>query len=450
MSSDSGAAIPRNQRFPRIAIGSWAMYDFANTIFSYAVLTEYFNTWIINDLNRPDWNVGLMTTIVSILLILTMPGIGAVADQTGRRERYVFGFTALCLLGTMYLGIVDGAIPAMFVAGFAIFCFQSALSHYDPLLASVAPPESRGRISGLGVGLGYVGVLFGLAVLAKIVGSGDNQDAFVPTAIMYGVFSIPLFLFVRDTSDPALRTSSALSSAYGVLRGANAQLAQTIRNMREPENRHVARFLIARFLYADALLVVISYMSVYMVRLGGFSSDERRQVLGLSIVCAVFGAFIAGLLINRVGPKRILIAIISTFAGALVLASATGSQQLLWILGPIVGIGLGGVWTADRVFMLRLSPPKVRGEFFGLYNAVGKASSAFGPLVIWGGCTYLFHEVLGTTTVGANRVALAVLAVSALTGAWLIRSLDDSEEHSMENEEVVAGDDQLVGAGAES
>ena len=402
---------------------SWAFYDFANTIFSFAVITRYFNEWVIEQQGRPDWHVGVMSAAVGLLLVVAMPAVGAISDQLGRRLPFLAVFTVACVAATGILGTVDSVSIALVVAGLAIFAFQLALAMYDPLLATVAPPARHGRVSGLGVGLGYVGVLVGSTVLAAIVPEDEYQRAFLPTAIMFLVFSLPIFLFVRERS-----RGERESTTGAVVRGALQQVARTARHIRS-EHRDTGRFLIARFLYVDAIATVIAYMTVYMSRVGDFTEGEKTLVLGLAMVAAAIGGFGAGALVERLGPKRVLVGILAFAAAILVVAGVTGSDELVWVLGPAIGITLGGVWTSDRVFMLRLSPPEIRGEFFGVYNLVGKLSSGFGPLVLWGGTVALLHGGGGWTTLDASRVALLVLAVAVLGGIWVLRPLTDEARH---------------------
>src|SRR6266540_285911 len=239
------AALARERSLRSLPIVSWAFYDFANTIFSYAVLTRFFNEWIIVQRDTPDWTVGLMSFFVGLVLVVTLPAFGALADRYGRRKPFLVGFTLLSVAATAGLGVVGSVNAALAVAAIAIFGFQSALAHYDPLLADVAPEEVRGRVSGFGVGLGYVGVLFALVVLGVIV-DNDNQDAFVPTAIMFLVFSLPCFLFVRERG----RVTESPGPAREVVREALGQVVRTFRNAREYSD--VGRFLLGRFLYVDA------------------------------------------------------------------------------------------------------------------------------------------------------------------------------------------------------
>ena len=159
--------------------------------------------------------------------------------------------------------------------------------------------------------------------------------------------------------------------------------------------------------------------------------DSIDVLLPVATGSAVVGALVAGRLVERFGPKHVLVGILVVFSGTLVAVGATGSTMLIWIAGPVVGISLGGVWTSDRVFMLRLSPERQRGELFGLYALAGKLSSGIGPFVLWGGTVFLLSgatDVMGKP--GASRVALVVLAAAALTGVLVLRPLSDRPARS--------------------
>jgi MFS transporter, UMF1 family len=399
---------------------SWALYDFANTMFSYVVVTRYFNDWVIEQRQTEDIWVGVMSFVVAAVLVVTLPVGGAVADRWGRRKPLLVAFTLLCVGATAVLGFVPSTALALVVAGVAIFGFNSALAHYDPLLAHVAAPEHRGRVSGLGVGVGYVGVFFILALfaLANVVPEGQNERAFLPTAVLFLVFALPAFFLVREP--PALQEVPAGSR---LVRDA---LSQVVGSVGEIVHLGVGRFLLARFLYVDAIATVIAFMVVYAKRISDLSEGALTALLGVSIAFAVVGAFAAGALVERLGPKRVLVAILLVFSVTLVIAGATGSELLLWVAGPITGVSLGAVWTSDRVFMLRLTPDDRRGEFFGLYALAGKLSSGVGPLILWGGTIWFLSSGLDVLEKpGASRVALVVLAAAALAGVLVLRPLSD-------------------------
>ncbi|MCW2973701.1 MAG: major facilitator superfamily 1 [Thermoleophilia bacterium] len=404
---------------PRV---SWALYDFANTMFAFAIVSRYFNDWVIDQHGRPDWNVGLMSAIVGLLLVVAMPAVGALSDQVGRRLPFLATFTIGCVLATMSIRLTDDIPLALVICGFAIFCYQLALSMYDPLLATVAPRDKFGAVSGLGVGTGYLGTLAVIGALTPIVRDGHLEDAFIPTALLFGVFAIPIFVFVKER--PPVRAPRE----RGAVRRALRQVAVTIGHIRT-DDRAVGRFLLARFLYFDAIATVIAFMSVYMTRLGGFSEGTKTLILGFATIFAVLGAYVSGALVQRLGPKRVLTGILLLTTTTLTLAAATGSAGLIWVLAPSIGIALGGVATSDRVFMMRLTNPEVRGEFFGIYNLIGKLSSGFGPLVLWSGTIWILHTHGSLELLGASRAALGVLAVAVIAGLYLLWPLDDTERY---------------------
>ncbi len=409
----------RSWRLLSPAVLSWILFDFATTIFSYVVLTRYFNEWIVIERGQPDAVIGLMGASVSILLVFALPTLGALSDRLGRHKPFLTAFTLAAIGGTAALGVVDSVLVALIVAGVAIFAFNSAEAQYHPLLASVAPPDRRSLVSGIGVGVGYVGAFVALYLLGAIVADGDNQAAFLPTAALYLAFALPCIVLVRDRT--ARRVEPA--PAGGGRLPLNAA-SQALASVRAAWGRPHGRLLLARFLYVDAIATVIAFMTVYARRTGDFSSGELDLLIGISIGFAIVGAIAAGLLVERLGPRNVLLVTLLGVVAALLVVAVSGLSAVLWVVGPIVGVALGSVSASDRVFLLRLIPPNRRGEDFALYALVGKLSNGFGPLVLWGGTIFLLTNVLAAaSTFTASRVAICVLAMAALAGAWLVRPL---------------------------
>ena len=409
----------RGQDHSRRAVASWVLYDTANTLFSYAVVTRYFNDWVIVQRGEPDWTVGLMTLSVSVVLIFSLPFFGALADATGRRKPLLAGFTGLCVLMTVLLGVVEAMPWPLVVAGLAVYAYNSALAHYDPLLASVAAPERQGRVSGIGVASGYAGVMVAIFALGALVGS-DRQSAFIPTALAFGLLAIPCLIFVRE---PA-RGSRAWAGGIRVLAGETVE--RTVGAVRTARRAAYGRFLVARFLYVDAVATVIAFITVYAKRTAGFDDAGVDLLLTSSIVGAIAGALLAGPAAERVGPRRVLIAVVVGVAAVLALTGVSGSATLLWVAAPLVGASLGALTTADRVLLMRLTAPELRGAAFGLYALVGRLSSGVGPFVLWGGTIWLTSDALGWLSVAdAGRAALIVLALAAVAGALVLRGVPD-------------------------
>ena len=398
----------------------WILYDFANTIFSFVVVTRYYNDWIIEERGQKDIYVGLMVAAVSVALIVTLPLLGVLADRLGRHKPILIAFTLLSVAATGLLGVIDSILLALIVAGIATFAFNTADAQYHPLLSVVSPESRRGRVSGIGVAVGYLGSLTALFVIGSFVDDGQAQRAFLPAAALFLVFALPCFFLVRERPRPPAEPGERAPSRPF------KQLAATVRRARGAPH---GRLLLARFFYVDAIATVLAYLTVYARRTGEFDGDAIDMLLAISAVTAIVGAIGGGVLAERIGPKRVILGTLIMAIVGLLAAAVTGSGSLLWIVGPAIGVVLGSLSAVDRVFLLRLVPPERRGEDFGLYALVGKLSSGFGPLVLWGGTILVMTELAGLSKFDASRVAVVVLAAFALLGLLILRPLSDEALH---------------------
>jgi UMF1 family MFS transporter len=160
----------------------------------------------------------------------------------------------------------------------------------------------------------------------------------------------------------------------------------------------------------------------------GLTRTVANVILLLLAIVAVLASVGWGALVDRVGPKRTLMIVLASWAVGLIAGGLSlgipGSLGLALFLGAgaVLGSGLGGVQVADRVLMVRLSPPERLGEFFGLYGLVGKGAQVIGQL-LFGVTLLLFQPVLG---VGAYQLAVLSLLVTMVIGAWLIRPVSDA------------------------
>ncbi|MCJ7497567.1 MAG: MFS transporter, partial [candidate division Zixibacteria bacterium] len=202
----------------RIEVFSWGIYDFANTIFSMNIITMYFAQWIIIDNHKEDILYSTTYALSMLLVALTMPVLGAVSDNRGKRKPYLLILTLGCILGTFLIGGVSAGIEninlkvfsALFFFLLANFCFEGGLVFYNALLPEVSSPKNIGKVSGFGVALGYLGAIVGLLLVKPLVtgsffgiqfSSGGRDKAFIPTAIFFLLFSLPIFIFVKEKAN---------------------------------------------------------------------------------------------------------------------------------------------------------------------------------------------------------------------------------------------------------
>ena len=404
---------------------AWSLYDFANTIFSYAVVSNAIGVWL-TDGARFDQDGGqlvqTLTVIASVgLNALVSPILGALSDRGGRRLPFLLVFTVLTIIPCAFIGFSPPVIGAVLFA-ISNFAYQAALIYYDSTLAEVSNPSTRGRLSGIGVAVGYCGTIFIGVLLIVLVSAGliTHDDYFWVAAIGYGVFAIPIFVFVREPRShaPPLTLPEIVQSF--------TQLRRTIEHTALVPG--LRRFLLGRFFYSDAVNTVIVVLAVIAIRAMGFSDAEFLQLTIVLTIVAITASAVWGRLVDRFGPRRVLLWVLASWGGGLILGaialglprSAAGTVLFI-AAGAIVGSGLGGVQVADRVFMTRLSPPERLGEFFGLYGLVGKGSQVVGQAVYGLTVAGLF----GSLGNGAYQVAILTLLVTMIIGYQLIRPVRD-------------------------
>lgn len=400
---------------------SWALYDFANTIFSYGIVSYAIGLWSVDRFGESGGQVALaVATALSVgLNALVSPVLGAMSDRTGRRLPYLLVFTALTIVCTAAIGLVTYATGLSIVAylGLALyivanFSYQAALIYYDATLPDVATSGGIGRMSGVGVAIGYLGTIL-IAGLILVLGSGSNPLTFFMVAVLFAAFAAPIFLRVREIERPRqpFRLSDAARSW--------SQVATTVRHGRQIPG--LLRFLVGRFFYTDPVNTAIVIMAVFSTEAIGLTKGGANLVLLMLTVVAVVASFGWGRAVSAWGPKRTLLIVLSSWCvGLLVIASSLSLPTFL-VGGILLGSGLGGVWTSDRVYLVRLAPSAQVGEFFGLYGLVGKLSAVIGPLMY----STLVALLLGPLGKSAYQVAILSLLVLMIVGLAFIRGVPE-------------------------
>jgi UMF1 family MFS transporter len=398
--------IPRvanlRQGLPRLPVLAWALYDFANTIFAMNVLTLYFALWVTEDIGAKQSAFSLALSGSMLAVAATSPMLGAVSDRLGRRIPFLVGLVLTCVIFTSAIGQVGGLVVALLFFAIANFAYQSGNVFYDSLLPTVSQEHNRGRVSGLGVGLGYVGTIAGILMVAPFVDQWGRGAAFLPTALIFLLFAIPCFLFVKEVRTDVPWSARLIKEGY-------IQLYHTLRNARSHSN--LLKFIGARFLYVDAVNTLLIFMAVYVTQVIGFTDEQVRVLLIISTSFAIVGSFLYGRVVDHIGPKKTLTIVLIQWGVVFIAAATTVYSPVFWIIGAMAGIALGGTWTADRAFLTRLAPPAQMGEFFGLYQLAGRLAAVTGPL-IWAATT----DGLAGLGMVRFRIAILVLLVNVVLG----------------------------------
>jgi MFS transporter, UMF1 family len=401
----------------------WAMYDFANSGYTTVVLTAVFNTYFVGVAAQgASWATLAWTLVIaasSLIVMLTMPGIGAHADRHANKKRLLAMSTAGCVAATVGLSLVgrgDVALAAV-VLIVSNVCYSYGESLTAAFLPELAKQSAMGRVSGWGWSFGYCGGMLSLGLCLAYVlwaqGRGMPATEFVPvtmliTAAVYGVASLATFALLKERA-----TTQAKGPGDPQPAGALRQLAITWREAgSHPE---FMWFLLCGACYQSGIAVVIALAAVYAEQALGFKQSQTMALVFLVNVAAAAGAFAFGYFQDRVGHKRSLAVTLLGWIVMTALAFAAEGPSLFWVAAVIAGLCMGSSQSAGRAIAGALSPANRRAEFYGLWAFATRLSAIVGPV------TYGLVTLL---TSGNHRLAILSTAIFFVAGLLLLVPVD--------------------------
>jgi UMF1 family MFS transporter len=419
----------------RLSVASWVTYDLANTIFSMGIVSMFFPAFVERAVGAEQVGrvFGTIQSISYFIIFIIAPVLGAMTDRARRRMPFLVWTTFLCVGATVFIGRGSFLSSAVLFI-FANAAYQAGIQFYDSLLIEVTTEENRGRVSGIGTGIGYLGsyIAVGLGFLlneAEYRTPAEYWPLFVWIALSFLALAIPCFLLVRERGNPSPRPVFE----WAAIRSSAAETVRTIKEGREYPG--LIRFLVGRVFYTDAINTVIGYMSLYAIHTSiaaGMSETEAGEFKNLVMLVAISCAVVAGLLWgranDRLGPKRALNLVLGLLMFSLLFAAAQGGlglpAGLFYIVGSLIGICMAGIWSVDRPYMLRLTPPHRVGEFYGLYGMVGRFSAITGP-AIWAVTTWLLVERMGLAVVQGEAIAILLMLGFVIISYVILQKVSD-------------------------
>ncbi|MBU27801.1 MAG: MFS transporter [Flavobacteriales bacterium] len=398
-------------------VKSWIAYDAGNSAFATTVVAAFFPIFYLefwaSNLPKIEASIYLNWTLVicNVSILLSGPVIGAITDinQSTKKSLTIFTITSVFFVGLLYFLSVGSWIYALVFFGIANYCFCVAQIPYDKILTKISSPEKFSIISNQGYAWGYAGggLLFIVNALMSIYptsfGLASQSDAirvsFLMVSVWWLLFLIPLLLNFQETRDHHKSEGIVLSSLKNIV--------TTLKSVYEYKNAFL--FLIAFFLFIDGAHTVIYLASTFALNLG-LETSSIIQALILVQLVAFPATLIWGYVANRFGDKLVLYITISSYIFIIIYSTTLSSALEFYLLAAWVGCVQGGIQGSSRGYFGKLIPKEKAGEFFGLYNVMGRAGAILGPLLV-GSLLTLYGNV---------RIALLPIAILFIIGGLLL------------------------------
>ena len=400
----------------------WAFYDWANSGFATTVMAGFFpiffKSFWAGDLDsaQSTFVIGSVNSLIGLLIAISAPILGAIADAGKTKKRFLFIFASLGIIATGYLFFIPESSWKLAVVfyGLGVIGFSGGNIFYDALIVSVSSPDERNRTSSLGFSLGYLGggLLFLLNVAMYLYpnwfGLSGPADAvlwsFLSVAIWWFIFSMPLLLYVKETSDLVEKeNNNIVSTAFTNL----LSTAKSVRNYKK-----VVIFLLAYFLYMDGVDTIIRMATSYGSDIG-LSASSMISALLLTQFVGFPATLVFGFYADKFGYKESLTFAIIVYIGVVLFSSQMDTATEFFIVAGIIGLVQGGVQAISRSYFSNLIPQDKAAEFFGFYNFIGKSSVFLGPFMVSG-----IALLTGSPSIGI--LSLLILFIPGLILLWKV------------------------------
>ncbi|MBU7574688.1 MAG: MFS transporter [Hydrogenophaga sp.] len=397
----------------------WAMFDFANSGYTTVVITAVFAAYFVGAVaGGAEWATFAWTLALSIshlIVMFTIPAMGAWADRHAAKKRLLMMTTLGCVLATAALGLVG---PGAVVLGMVLIVVSNVFFAWgESLIAAFLPelakPAAMGRVSGWGWSLGYVGGMLALGLSLGYVlwaqAQGQKAEQFVPvtmgiTASVFAVAALFTLGLLRERAQPQTGPAGAA--------GGRESLRQLHRTFQQARRYRDFMWLLACVAaYQGGVAVAITLAAIYAEQVIGFVQQETMVLIFVLNIAAALGALAFGYWQDRLGHKLALGITLVGWVATCIIAALTTTKGGFWYAAAIAGVCMGASQSSGRAMAGMLAPPAQLAEFFGLWTFATRVASIIGPLS-YGAITWM--------TGGNQRLAIGFTAVLFVAGLALL------------------------------
>lgn len=373
-------------------IFSWALYDWANSVFFTTVMAGFFPVFF-----KMYWALGVKPSVSTerlgwilsasgFLLAILSPTLGVISDKKRLKKKLLF-FTmvlgALMTIGLFFVKQGDWGTPS-WLYGWALFMCSASCVFYDSLMVSVCRKDQYDFVSSLGYSLGYLGggLLFALNVVMFLkpdfFGIANPITAvkwsFVTVGIWWFVFTLPLMRWV-----PEPETEIDDRGIVDLTNATLVELKQTLSDIFQ--NKNLFYFILAYWLYIDGVFTVMSMAVDFGMSLGLDAQDLIKALLITQFV-GFPSAYLFGTAAKTVSNRNLILVCLGIYAITILAATQLQTAMHFYILAGVIGLSQGGVQALSRSLFAQMIPENKSGEYFGFFNLLGKFAAVIGPALI--------------------------------------------------------------------
>jgi len=394
-------------------IFGWVMYDFANSSFTTIIVTVvysvYFRDVVVNqgELGTALW--GRAVSISMLMVALTAPIFGAVADFSRAKKGFLFfmtyitvGFTAL-----LYFVKAGNIFTGMLFFIIANFGFNSGNVFYNALLPDIVKRKDIGKVSGWGWAVGYIGGLVALLLILPLVHNKWIRLVFPAVAFFFGFFALPTFLLLKEIKKTSRRTN--------YFKTAVKRLSTSVKHIKD--FKELIKFIISYLVYNDGIIIVISFAAIYGATRFGMNTKQLINYFVIANITSMVGAFVFGYILDKIGAKKTISITLLIWIGVVVWAFLCKDIKEFYLVGILAGFAIGSSQSSSRSMLVLLTPQEKMAEFFGFYSVTGRIASIVGPLV--------YGEISRIT--GNQRWAILSIIVFFVVGLSLLQTVNEKE-----------------------
>ncbi|WP_070120370.1 MFS transporter [Bacillus marinisedimentorum] len=404
-------------------IFSWTMYDWANSAFATtimaAVLPIFYYDVAAKNLERTTATsyYGYSQSIAMILVAFLAPILGALADYSSSKKKFLRFFAYMGILASILLAFTGEGdyilVSVLLIIG--TIGYSGGNVFYDAFLPEVAPREDIDKVSARGYAFGYIGggllLLVNLAMILKPEMFGipntliATQISFASVGVWWFIFSLPFFRNVEEKVIVKRKmTGSPVTIAF-------KRLKETFTEINQYKNLLI--FLVAFWLYNDGISTIIKMATIYGRDIGIGSNDLIAALLITQFVGIPF-AFLFGWLATKISPKRSLYIALFIYVIIIIFGYFMQTALHFYMLAVTVGFVQGGSQALSRSIFGSMVPENRHAEFFGFYGISAKFSAIFGPFVF---------ALVGQLT-GSSRLGIVSLLIFFVAGIFLLTKVD--------------------------